>query len=246
VAVILALAFALGWSMMPGSRPPQARLDEVVGPVRPGVVHRSGARTWIENSRVRGVVCAVGCGLVSMTVLGSWWAIVGASVGLALSWWLGNLEAPSVVRRRERTVRDLPVAADLLAACARAGQPWDRSLSVVSHAIGGPISHEFRRLEARLRLGSDPSAEWRRLAADPQLAPLARAILRSLESGAPIVETLERLADDRRRELRTQNLLRARSVGVKSAGPLAGCFLPAFMLVGVVPTVAGGFAHLVL
>jgi hypothetical protein len=39
---------------------------------------------------------------------------------------------------------------------------------------------------------------------------------------------------------------RARTVGVRAAGPLGLCFLPAFMLVGIVPTVVGGFAHLVL
>jgi len=67
---------------------------------------------------------------------------------------------------------------------------------------------------------------------------------RSAESGAPLAEGLSRLAEDRRRERRTQTQVRARNVGVKAAGPLAACFLPAFMLVGVVPTVAGSFQRL--
>ncbi len=33
---------------------------------------------------------------------------------------------------------------------------------------------------------------------------------------------------------------------MKAAGPLAACFLPAFMLIGVVPTIAGAFSNLVL
>ena len=70
--------------------------------------------------------------------------------------------------------------------------------------------------------------------------------MRTAESGAPLVEGLSRLAADRRRERRTQTQLRARSVGVKAAGPLAACFLPAFMLIGVVPTIAGAFSNLVL
>ena len=35
--------------------------------------------------------------------------------------------------------------------------------------------------------------------------------------------------------------MRARTVGVKAAGPLAACSSPAFMLIGVLPTIAGGF-----
>ncbi len=67
---------------------------------------------------------------------------------------------------------------------------------------------------------------------------------RSTESGAPLADGLTRLAEDCRRERRTETQLRARKVGVKAAGPLAACFLPAFMLVGVVPTVAGSFQRL--
>jgi Flp pilus assembly protein TadB len=143
-------------------------------------------------------------------------------------------------------VRELPVAIDLLAACARAGQPLERSLLVVSRAVGGPVAQRLVQIEARLRLGVDQVGEWRRLGRDPHLAPLARTVLRSLESGAPIADGLERLASDRRREQRMRIQQRARSVGVRSAAPLAGCFLPAFMLVGVVPTVAGAFSHFVL
>jgi tight adherence protein B len=40
--------------------------------------------------------------------------------------------------------------------------------------------------------------------------------------------------------------VRARQVGVLAAGPLGLCFLPAFMLIGVVPTVVGTFTDLIL
>ncbi len=71
-------------------------------------------------------------------------------------------------------------------------------------------------------------------------------MLRALESGAPLADGLTRLAADRRRERNTQVQRRARTVGVKAAGPLAACFLPAFMLIGVVPTIAGAFSRLLL
>ncbi len=171
-------------------------------------------------------------------------AVVALPAGWGLSWWLGRLEPPSVTRDRELTARDLPVAVDLLAACAYVGRPPEQSLAIVASAVGGPLGARLEAVTARLALGADPHGEWQRVAVDEELAPLARAMLRSLESGAPLVDGLTRLAADRRRERRTQVEMRARTVGVKSAGPLAACFLPAFMLVGVVPTIAGAFTHL--
>ena len=48
-----------------------------------------------------------------------------------------------------------------------------------------------------------------------------------------------RLSDDLRRASRADVESRARAVGVKAAVPLGVCLLPAFVLVGVVPLVAG-------
>jgi Flp pilus assembly protein TadB len=127
----------------------------------------------------------------------------------------------------------------------RAGLAAEASLDAVASAVGGPLGEEFTGHSARVRLGADPVRDWRELQGQEQLAPLARAMARSLESGAVLVESLDRLAADLRRRRTTALQRRARSVGVRAAGPLGLCFLPAFMLVGVVPTVIGGFARLV-
>jgi Flp pilus assembly protein TadB len=203
-------------------------------------------RALIEDPLRRSVVAVASCAVIGWVVQGPIGAVVGVPAGLGLSYWLGTLEAPSVTREREEIARDLPLAVDLLAACADVGLSVDRSMSQVSHAVGGAVSRRFDAMAARLQLGADPAIEWSRLCHDEQLAPLGRTMMRSHESGAPVVAGLTRLAVDRRRERRTETQLRARSVGVKAAGPLAACFLPAFMLVGVVPTVVGAFAHLAL
>ena len=39
---------------------------------------------------------------------------------------------------------------------------------------------------------------------------------------------------------------RARSLGVRTAAPLGLCFMPAFIVLGVVPTVIGTFSAAVL
>lgn len=202
-------------------------------------------RSPVDNPLYQVVVCSA-AGISVGWVLGGWLsAVAGLPIGAALSWWISRLESPSESRAREEIARDMPLAADLLAACAMVGRPTDEALRVVAAAVGGALGEHLDSVAARLGLGADPLTEWRRLGAEPQFAALARAMARTLESGAPMVDGLSRLAEDRRRERRTQTQLRARNVGVKAAGPLAACFLPAFMLIGVVPTVAGAFSGLV-
>ena len=210
---------------------------------------RAVARTpssWVDDPRRRALICGAGCGVVAAAVAGVPLAPVGVAGGLVVSWWLGRLEPASVARRRRRIAADLPLTADLLAACARVGEPLVSSVAVVVEAVGGPVGDALSQLDARVRLGGDPETEWRRLLTDEQLAPLARTIVRCVSSGAPVADGLDRLAADRRRELRTEAQVRARSVGVRSAGPLAACFLPAFVAIGIVPTVVAGFGRIVL
>jgi pilus assembly protein TadC len=88
-------------------------------------------------------------------------------------------------------------------------------------------------------IGDDPAAGWATMVERPELTPLARTMARAMVSGAPVSATLRRLAEDQRRDRRWANERRARSVGVRAAAPLAACFLPAFLVVGVVPTVVG-------
>jgi pilus assembly protein TadC len=85
----------------------------------------------------------------------------------------------------------------------------------------------------------DPVQVWASLDGDPALAPLGRTMGRAQATGAPVVPAIERLADDLARRAREDVEERARAVGVKAALPLGLCLLPAFLLVGIVPLVAG-------
>jgi Flp pilus assembly protein TadB len=200
----------------------------------------------VEDRRRRFLVCVAAGGVMGWAVAG-WAGVLGGGLaGGVAAELLGRVDPPSLVRRREQVRRDLPLVADLLAACAEAGLPPERSLHVVARAVGGPLGDLLAAVAARLELGIDPVMEWSAVARDPQLAPLARAVLRSIESGAPLAAGLARLAMDRRRDLRTLGQLRARRVGVQAAAPLGLCFLPAFMLIGVVPTVVDTFSSVVL
>lgn len=161
-------------------------------------------------------------------------AFAFVAIPLALS----RLEPAAVRRRSARILADLPLAVDLLAACLRAGRPPQAAIGVVAKAIGGPLADLLLEVEHRLNLGTDPIDAWSGLAAEPACATFARAIQRALRSGAPLAKTLEHQATDTRQTRRWSAEEHARAVESRSVVPLGLCFLPAFILLGIVPTIA--------
>ncbi len=111
----------------------------------------------------------------------------------------------------------------------------------MASALPGAMAAEFLRIQHRLALGADPVKVWRQVAAQPELGPLGRAMARTHESGAPVADAIRALGEELRDRARFEVEARAKSVDVKSAGPLGTCLLPAFVLVGIVPMVVGLF-----
>ncbi|NUR08225.1 MAG: type II secretion system F family protein [Nocardioidaceae bacterium] len=180
------------------------------------------------------------------------WAVLGGGLGLllgggsAVACWVltGRLEPAAVRRRRERIAADLPHVVDLLSACLAAGHSPATAVDEVRRAVDPPVREELDALHARLRLGVDPVGAWRDLSRHPQLGPLGRTVARAVESGASVSDAMLRLGEDLRARNRAEVEARARAVGVKAAVPLGVCLLPAFVLVGVVPLVAGSLSVL--
>ncbi|MFV0430228.1 MAG: type II secretion system F family protein [Arachnia sp.] len=99
-------------------------------------------------------------------------------------------------------------------------------------------------MAAALAVGRTPADAWLSLAEDPRWGPAAKDLARSARSGTGIVETLQVHAEEMRLRADEQVMRRARAVGVSSVIPLMVCFLPAFVMVGVVPIIAGLMSHL--
>lgn len=152
---------------------------------------------------------------------------------------IGRAEPPSVRRRREAARRELPHLVGLLADALRAGQSPTEALALVATALPGPAADRLVDVVPRLRLGVDPRAVWEGLATDSALAPLGRVLARAEATGAPVVDAVSRLAATLAEDVLSDVEDRARSVGVKAALPLGLCLLPAFILLGIVPVVAG-------
>ena len=133
----------------------------------------------------------------------------------------------------------VPAALDLLAACLAAGATLGHALEAVAVASGGPIRDLLGGVARLTALGSAVEVAWSGCLADAAWAPVARAVIRAHHSGAPLTDVLSRLAEDQRRAVRTAAEAATRRAAVRAVLPLGLCFLPAFVLVGVVPVVAG-------
>ena len=189
--------------------------------------------------RLRPVLTGLAALGTAVLLGGSVGVVVGLAVG-TLAWRvLGRVESPEAVRRRARLERDLPVAVDLLVAAFGSGAAPAPALGLVAEALDGPVGEELTGLRHRLRLGADPGAVWRDLATHPQLGPLGRALGRAHETGSSVTTAGQRLADELRQRSHAEVEARARSVSTRAAAPLGACFLPAFVLLGIVPLVAG-------
>jgi Flp pilus assembly protein TadB len=167
--------------------------------------------------------------------------IVGVGLGIAAfavaDRTVRTLEPAQQRRRREARQSELPLTLDLLSVCLQAGMPLVAALETVADALPGPFSDDLHVVAGLQRLGAAPTAAWAGLAADEDLAPVARAVGRSAESGSRLAAAFDRLAAERRSALAASGLARARTAGVVAMAPLGLCFLPAFVCLGIVPIV---------
>lgn len=176
---------------------------------------------------------------LTVLVLGGGWLFVPVSVAVAvvLDRSLRRIEPPGVRRQRLGEAADLPLAADLLAAALRAGAPVDGAAMAVADAVAGPLGERLRRVARALRLGAEPAEAWQQLAGVPAGERIAAAATRSAASGAALAGALTRLADDLRGGRSAAAEAAARRAGVLIVLPLGLCFLPAFILAGLVPVI---------
>lgn len=212
---------------------------------------RSAAR-FAENGPVgaRAVAAAGRGGMLRATPvlagLASYW-VVGGSAGAMLSVltgigsWLVIRRMPAAAARRDRqaAAAELPYGVDLLAAALRAGAPLDHALALVGDAIGGSLGRRFDEVGRALRLGVHGEAGWLALADVPGAGGLIPAAIRSADSGAALAAACTRAATELRENRDASIDAAAARAGVLIVLPLGFCFLPAFVLVGVVPILLG-------
>ncbi|MEU6182173.1 type II secretion system F family protein [Streptomyces coeruleorubidus] len=243
LGVTVGLVLALWWSVRRleqarHRRRMRRRLAELspreATPPAPRLPLNRAARRWLAPV---GVACA------GWALLGG---LIGVGVGLAgaVGMWRWRLrqeaagtdpQAPGLAE----AARQLPLAADLLAACIAAGAGPVIAAQAVGEALGGPVGDALAQGAAEVRLGGEPGAAWRRLATLPGAGGLARLLERADVSGLPAATPVARLAAEARADWGRAATARARRAGVMVSAPVGLCFLPAFIAVGVLPVVIG-------
>jgi pilus assembly protein TadC len=238
----VAVVSALGWTawrldLVRRRRRARRRVAELLAlemvASRPSFEVAGVVRRWLPAA---GVVCGA-------------WVLVGGVIGVLLG--LGAAAGLWQWRRRQAAARpveevdtaaaarQLPLAAELLAACIAAGAGPVVAAQAVGEALGGPVGGALARGAAEVRLGGEPADAWRRLTALPGAGALARLLERADESGLPAAGPVARLASDARAERARAATTRARRAAVMISAPVGLCFLPAFIAVGVLPVVIG-------
>jgi pilus assembly protein TadC len=134
---------------------------------------------------------------------------------------------------------ELALTLDLVAVALRAGQPLDRALVLAAPADESGCADVLTRVGGLLRLGAEPVDAWAVAASDPSLRAVAAAGVRSAASGVRLAAEFEQVAADVRAQLHAAAQAGAARAGVLIAAPLGLCFLPAFVCLGIVPTVVG-------
>jgi pilus assembly protein TadC len=182
------------------------------------------------------VLASLLAGGATAGLLGGWLGVVAGTAASAGCWWAAR-RWPADRGDGSQATADLPIAVDLLAAALRTGAPPARAAEVVGAALSGPLGRRLLRVGTALRLGTPPEEAWAPLAAIPGAERVRRAAVRSADSGAAMTGALGRVAGDLRAARAAHAEAGAQRLGVLVVLPLGLCFLPAFLLTGVVPVV---------
>ena len=152
--------------------------------------------------------------------------------------------------RRHRRVaardRAIPELIDLFRLAASAGQPVAAAIASVAARAPAPVAPAVAAARAHLAAGGSLAGAIDRLASllGPDGRELADALADAARSGTALVAVLDRVgatARDRRTRAAEEA---ARRLPVALLFPLAGCILPAAVLLAVVPVLAASLGSL--
>lgn len=126
---------------------------------------------------------------------------------------------------------------ELLAACLGAGLTLAAAADAVARATEEDLARVWAEVAALSRMGAPAASACAPLISHPPLVQLATTMSLALDSGVPIAPALAQVAQHLRKERTAAATAAARRATVLITIPLAACFLPAFFLLGLAPTV---------
>lgn len=208
---------------------------------RRGPVERPGRATRSTDDLGR---LLVGASLVLALGVVGWRATVAAAVLVGIGRRIAD--AQRARRSADAIAREVPDLVDLFAIAASAGHPVARALECVAARAPPSLATVVRAAEHRRVRGRPLDDALAGLGEElgPPGRPLVDALRQSAASGAPLAPLLREVGAEARDARRRRAQEAARRLPVTMLLPLAGCVLPAALLLAVVPVVLVSFASL--
>lgn len=157
-----------------------------------------------------------------------------------LGWRAGGISAARAERERIAAIaRALPDAVDLLAVCVIGGLGLEPALRRVARAGDGPLAEAFGRSIAALDAGlrwEDALQIFADRAQAPEAGAFVAALRRGVRYGTPLADTLTACASAARAAALDRMREHALGAPVRMLFPLTLCFLPAFVLLAIAPS----------
>jgi tight adherence protein C len=164
-------------------------------------------------------------------------SIIGAFFGYTIpEFWLGG----RVKKRQKAILMMIPDALDLLTISVRAGLGFDAALGKVVEKLNGPLSDEFRRALAEVRVGKARREALRDIVARTEVVPLTNfigAIVQAEQLGVSISKVLQVQSEQLRIERRQRAEEQAAKAPIKMLFPLVGCIFPSLFIVILGPAI---------
>ena len=157
--------------------------------------------------------------------------LIGLMLGYTVpEFWLG-----SQVRKRQHLILlQIPDALDLLTISVRAGLGFDAALGKVVEKLNGPLTDEFRRALAEVRVGKARREALRDIIPRTEVPPLTNfigAIIQAEQLGVSISKVLQVQSEQLRIERRQRAEEQAAKAPIKMLFPLVGCIFPSLFIV---------------
>ena len=170
-------------------------------------------------------------------LIGAAMSILGLLIGyIAPEFWLGR----RIKARQKAILLMIPDALDLLTISVRAGLGFDAALAKVTEKLKGPLSDEFRRALAEVRVGKTRREALRDIIPRTEVAPLTNfigAIIQAETLGVSISKVLQVQSEQLRIERRQRAEEQAAKAPIKMLFPLVGCIFPSLFIVILGPAI---------
>ena len=170
-------------------------------------------------------------------VQGAFVGVVGFLIGYLLpEFWLGG----KIKSRQKVILRMIPDTLDLLTISVRAGLGFDAALAKVVEKMPGPLSDEFRRALAEVRVGKARRDALRDMVPRTNVQPLSNfigAIIQAEQLGVSISKVLQVQSEQLRIERRQRAEEMAAKAPIKMLFPLVGCIFPSLFVVILGPAI---------